>query len=125
MCHLELLRARQARKRVFSVLLTLALSVAVGAAHTRSTRAELPQSPNGTIQGVATVLDQQKELSPLEGIRVELRGNSQDSQPLATLTDSAGHYEFTQLPAGTYTLRVNQQGFKPFAETVSDRKSVV
>src|SRR5207302_8351245 len=56
---------------------------------------------------------------PLEGIRVELRGSSQDSQPLATLTDSAGHYEFTQLPADTYTLRVNQQGFKPFAETVS------
>ena len=68
---------------------------------------------------MATVLDQQKEPSPLEGIRVELRGSSQDSQPLATLTDSAGHYEFTQLPAGTYTLRVNQQGFKPFAETVS------
>ena len=119
MCRLELLRARQAPKRVFSVLLTLALSVVAGAAHTRSTRAELPQSPNGTIQGVATVLDQQKEPSPLEGIRVELRGSSQDSQPLATLTDSAGHYEFTQLPADTYTLRVNQQGFKPFAETVS------
>src|SRR5207302_11433947 len=114
MCRLELLRARRSPKRGFSVLLTLALSVAVGAAHTRSTPAELPQAPNGTIQGMATVLDHEKEPSPLEGIRVELRGSSQDSQPLATLTDSAGHYEFTQLPAGTYTLRVNQQGFKPF-----------
>jgi len=116
MCRLEMLRARQARKRTLSVLLVLALSVAAGAARTRS---PLGESPSGTVQGVVTVLDQQKEPSPLEGIRVELRGSSQDSQPLATLTDSAGHYEFTQLPADTYTLRVNQQGFKPFAETVS------
>src|SRR6267378_974224 len=116
MCRLELLRARPARKRTLSVLLVLALSVAAGAARTRS---PLGESPSGTVQGVVTVLDQQKEPSPLEGIRVELRENSQDSQLLATITDSAGHYEFTQLFAGTYTLRVNQQGFKPFAETVS------
>src|SRR6266403_1723363 len=116
MCHLELLGARQARKRVLSVLLVLALSVAAGAARTRSA---LGESPSGTIQGVVTVLDQQEEPGPLEGIRVELRGSSQDSQPLATLTDSAGHYEFTQLPAGTYTLRVNQQDFKPFAQAIS------
>jgi len=119
MCHLELLEARQARKHTLSVLLVLALSVAAGAARTRSTPGELPQSPSGTIQGVVTVLDQQKEPSPLEGIRVELRGSSQDSQPLATLTDSAGHYEFTQLPAGTYTLCVNQQDFQPFAQAIS------
>src|SRR6266849_1823861 len=106
------------RNRMLGVLLLLALSVAPGAAHTRTMQGELPQSPSGTIQGVVTVLGQQAEPSPLEGISVELRGNSEDSQPLATLTDSAGHYEFTQLPAGTYTLRVNQQGFKPFAETI-------
>jgi len=103
---------------MLGVLLLLALSVVPGAAHTRTMQGELPQSPSGTIQGVVTVLGQQAEPSPLEGISVELRGNSEDSQPLATLTDSAGHYEFTQLPAGTYTLRVNQQGFKPFAETI-------
>src|SRR5216684_2842317 len=106
------------RNRMLGVLLLLALSVVPGAAHTRTMQGELPQSPSGTIQGVVTVLGQQAEPSPLEGISVELRGNSEDSQPLATLTDSAGHYEFTQLPAGTYTLRVNQQGFKPFAETI-------
>src|SRR5712664_2938156 len=107
------------RNRMLGVLLLLALSVAPGAAHTRTMQGELPQSPSGTIQGVVTVLGQQAEPSPLEGISVELRGNSEDSQPLATLTDSAGHYEFTQLPAGTYTLRVNQQGFKLFAEMIS------
>jgi hypothetical protein len=66
-----------------------------------------------------TVLSQQSEPSPLEGVTVELRESSQDSQPLLTLTDSAGHYEFAQLPGDTYTLRVIQQGFKPFAEVIS------
>ena len=117
---LELHRPLEAsnRDRMLGVLLLLALSVAPGTAHARTMQGELPQSPSGTIHGVVTVLGQQAEPSPLEGISVELRGNSEDSQPLATLTDSAGHYEFTQLPAGTHTLRVNQQGFKPFAETI-------
>jgi len=101
------------------VLLAFTLSVAIGAARARSTQGGLSQSPSGTIQGVVTVLDQQKEPSPLEGIPVELRGSSLDSKLLATVTDSTGHFEFTQLPAGSYTLRVNQQGFKPFAETIS------
>ena len=68
---------------------------------------------------MVTVLGQQAEPSPLEGIRVELGKSAQDSQPLSALTDSAGRYEFTQLPGGTYTVRVNHEGFKPFAETVS------
>jgi hypothetical protein len=119
MCHLELHCTWQAPKHMLGVLLALALSVAVGVARTRSTQGELPQSPSGVIQGMVTVLGQQAEPSALEGIRVEVRESSQDSQLLTTLTDSAGHYEFTQLTAGTYTLRVNQQGFKPFAETIS------
>jgi hypothetical protein len=103
---------------MLSVLLALAMSVAV-AARTRSPQGELAQSTSGTIQGVVTVFGKQAEPSPLEGISVELRASLQDSQPLSTFTDSTGHYEFTQLPTGTYTLRVYQQGFKPFAETIS------
>jgi hypothetical protein len=119
MHYLELHMARQAPKRVLNILLALTLNVAVSAARTPSTRRELPQSPSGTIRGEVKVIGQQAEPSALEGIRVELRKSSQDSQLLATLTDSAGRYEFTQLPAGTYTLLVNQQGFKPVAETIS------
>jgi len=114
--------------RMLSVLLALALNVAAGAARMRTPQRELPQSPSGTIRGVVTVLDQQAEASPLEGIRVELEESSQGSQPLATLTDSTGYYEFVQLPGATYTLRVSQQGFKPFTETISlnaDETSVV
>ena len=105
--------------RMLSVLLAMILSVAAGAARAQTAPQELPQSLSGTIRGAVTVLSQEGKPNPLEGLRVELARSPQDSEPLATVTDSAGHYEFTELRGGAYTLRVNQQGFKPFAEAVS------
>src|SRR5712664_1719377 len=128
MCHFEQFRALQAAKLLLSVLLALALSVAAGGARAQPAQGEPAQSPSGKIQGIVTVLGQQAEPSSLEGIRVELKESSQDSQLLTILTDSTGHYEFTGLREGTYSLRVNQQGFKPFTETISlkaDKSSVV
>jgi len=127
MCSFEQFRVRQAAKLLLSVLLALGLGVAVGGARAQPAQGEPAQSPSGKIQGIVTVLGQQAEPSSLEGIRVELKKSSQDSQPFTTLTDSTGHYEFTGLLEGPYTLRVIQQGFKPFAETISlnaDKSSV-
>jgi hypothetical protein len=119
MRHLELHRACEASKPNCMLSVLLALCAAASAVRAQTTLGSPPQSSKGTIRGVVTVLGQQAEPSLLEGVSVELRESSQDSQPLATLTDSAGHYEFTPLPAGKYTLRVSQQGFKPFAEAIS------
>src|SRR5713226_1819493 len=118
MCSFEQFRVRQAAKLLLSVLLALALGVAVDGARAQPAQGEPAQSPSGEIQGIVKVLGQQAEPSFLEGIRVELKKSSQDSQLFTTLTDSTGHYEFTGLLEGTYTLRVIQQGFKPFAETI-------
>jgi hypothetical protein len=98
-------------------LLGFALGVALNGA--RAQAQELPQSLSGTIRGAVTVLSQEGKPNPLENIRVELAKSAQDSEPLATVTDAAGYYEFTRLPEGKYTVRVNQQGFKPFAEAIS------
>ena len=107
------------RNCALSAVLALTLGATAGGARAQTKLEIPPQSSKGTIRGVVTVLGQQAEPGPLEGVRVELTEGSQDSQPLATLTDSAGRYEFTQLPGGAYTLRVYQQGFKPFVETIS------
>src|SRR5260370_5020204 len=121
MHHWELHSTRQTSNRdcMLCLLLVLAVGTAANAACAQTTLGSAPQSSKGAIRGVVTVLGQQAEPSPLEGIRVELTEGSQNSQPVSTLTDSAGRYEFTQLSGGTYTVRVNQQGFKPFAEPVS------
>ena len=33
-------------------------------------------------------------------------------------TDDAGHYEFKDLKAGSYTISINQAGFAPFTKTL-------
>jgi hypothetical protein len=114
----ELHRPGTASKHSCMMGVLLALVLSVAASGVRAQTRESSQSPSGMIRGAVSVPNQQGEPSPLEGVRVELAKSAQDSSPLATLTDSAGHYEFTELPAGTYTLRVNQQGFKPFDETI-------
>jgi Carboxypeptidase regulatory-like domain len=119
MRHLELHRACEASKPNCMLSVLLALCAAASAARAQTTLGSPPQSSKGTIRGVVTVVSQQAEPSSLEGVSVELRESTKESQPLATLTDSAGHYEFTQLPAGTYTLRASRQGFKPFAQSIS------
>ena len=114
-------RATVAPNRTLSVLAALVLGAAGGVASglAQTAPASGPQSSKGTIQGVVMVVGQQAEPSPLEGVRVELTTGSQDSRPLSTLTDSDGRYQITVSAGGSYILRVNQQGFKPFTETVS------
>jgi Carboxypeptidase regulatory-like domain/TonB-dependent Receptor Plug Domain len=132
MRRLELHKGSQVpkRKHMLSVLLALALCVMAGlpSAQGQTAPGNAPRSSKGTIRGVVTVLGQQSAPGPLEGVRVELTEGSQNSPPVSTFTDSLGRYEFTQLSAGTYTLRVNQEGFQPFVETLSlkaDEASVV
>src|SRR5258708_35337125 len=103
---------------MLSVLLALALSTAAVATRAQTAQRDLPPSPGGMIWGAVTVLSQQGEPHPLEGIRVELAKGPEDLQPLGTVTDSAGHYEFTQLAGGAYTVRVGHKGFRPFAAAV-------
>jgi hypothetical protein len=116
---LELQRSLKFSKcnRILGVLLFLTLGA--GATRAQTAVAKSPQSSGGTIRGTVTAVGQQAEPNALEGIQVRLTGSSQGSQPHETLTDSSGHYEFTELPQGTYTLHVDQQGFKPFVKTIS------
>src|SRR5258708_21447232 len=105
------------RNQCVSVLLTLVVSASAAGARVQATQ-ENQQSATGTIRGAVTALHQEQQ-RPLEGIQVELKGGGGDSQPaVATITDSEGRYEFTKLPQDSYTLRVNQQGFKPFARSI-------
>ena len=106
------------RNPCLGVLLTLVLGASASGARGQVTQGNPPQTVMGTIRGVVTAI-KQDEQSPLEGIVVELKGAGGDSQPaISAITNSEGRYEFTKLPQDSYTVRVNQQGFKPFARSI-------
>jgi hypothetical protein len=51
--------------------------------------------------------------TPLPGVTVTLSSPALQVQNMTTVSDTVGHYRFTQLPIGTYTLRYELSGFQP------------
>ena len=75
-------------------------------------------SAASAVRGVVTTrVDLQGQSTALAGIPVTL-SDSRRAQPLSTLTDDEGRFQFPQLDAGDYLLEVNLEGFKPFAKKV-------
>src|SRR5215470_6274559 len=74
--------------------------------------------PTGTIQGTLTTT-QDGSSAAVAGISVKLLPPSGNTSTLAADTDEAGHYEFTKLKPGTYTISVQLQGFKAITKRVS------
>jgi hypothetical protein len=72
---------------------------------------------SGSIHGTVTTL-QENTSAGLAGVTLKLTPGPNGS-PLAADTDEAGRYEFKGLKPGTYTISINQPGFKPFTKTVS------
>src|SRR6266404_2957147 len=74
-------------------------------------------SRSGSIHGTVTTL-QENTSSGLAGVNLKLTPGP-DGSPLTAGTDEAGSYEFKGLKRGTYTISINQPGFKPYKKTVT------
>ncbi len=74
-------------------------------------------SRSGSIHGTMTTL-QENTSSGLAGVILKLTPGP-DGSPLTAGTDEAGSYEFKGLKRGTYTISINQPGFKPYTKTVT------
>jgi len=61
---------------------------------------------------------QENTSSGLAGVAVDLTPRPNGS-PLGANTDEAGRYEFKGLKPGTYTISINQPGFKAYTKTVT------
>jgi hypothetical protein len=61
---------------------------------------------------------QENTSSGLAGVILKLTPGP-DGSPLTAGTDEAGSYEFKGLKPGTYTISINQPGFKPYTKTVT------
>lgn len=89
-----------------------------------STFAAQPQGANsgtakGSIAGRITVVSGDGAADSLPGATVKLTGPSQGAATQSTVSDAEGHYEFTQLAAGSYTLEASADGFKTWSGTVT------
>jgi TonB dependent receptor/Carboxypeptidase regulatory-like domain len=69
--------------------------------------------PGGTLQGTVTHTDDQGQLSAVQGVQLKLTPES-GSAALATVTDDHGHYSFTGLSVGNYTLEGTLEGFESY-----------
>jgi hypothetical protein len=80
-------------------------------------------SPNtslrlGSIHGTLSTT-QENTSAGLAGISVKLTAEPPDGSPLSVDSDDAGHYEFNNLKPASYTISINQPGFKPFTKSLS------
>jgi hypothetical protein len=69
--------------------------------------------PGGSLQGTVTHTDDQGQLSAVQGVQLKLTPES-GSAARTTVTDEQGHYSFTGLSAGNYTLERTLEGFQAY-----------
>lgn len=77
-------------------------------------------APNtaSSIAGNVSVITGQGQANSLAGVSAKISEPNTGSTLQSTLTDVSGRFQFTHLTAGTYTLEVSADGFKPWAKTI-------
>jgi len=88
------------------------------------TLARQPQGTNSTaskasVSGRITAVSGEGATNVLPGVTVKLTGSSAGPAPQSTVSDAEGHYEFTQLAAGAYTIEASADGFKTWSGTIT------
>src|SRR5467141_3078035 len=94
-----------------------ALLLATGPVFGQETHSRGESSSSGSIHGTVTTL-QENTSSGLAGVILKLTPGP-DGGALTAGTDEAGSYEFKGLKPGTYTISINQPGFKSYTKTVT------
>src|ERR1039458_4240405 len=79
----------------------------------------MPQAPVASITGKISVTAADGTPNVLPGVTVQLTSSNPGTAPQTAVTNAEGHYEFTRLTAGTYTLGVTVDGFKPWTASVT------
>jgi hypothetical protein len=87
-----------------SRILACAISLGILASHL-----SLAQSGSATLSGRVEDI-----IAPVVGARIELRPEGAAAEVYRAKTDNSGTYRFLTVPKGTYTLKVDEPGYKRF-----------
>lgn len=72
-----------------------------------------------SIEGTVNIVTGQGQVNDLAGVAVKLGSPSLGSTLQSAITNESGRFRFVELVAGTYTLEVNAEGFRPWAKTIT------
>ena len=95
---------------IFFVIATLLFVAQVAAQEAGAKR--------GTIKGIVSMGSGTLEHATPQGIALELKPLTNESDPTTAITDAGGNFEFTGLADGEYVLHLLGDGFEPFTATV-------
>src|ERR1700693_814594 len=101
-----------------SLLLCLSLARVTSGFPQKAGTSDAPVATS-SIAGTVSVVTGQGEVNNLAGVTVKLAGPIAGSTLQSTLTDGRGHFTFSQLVAGTYTLEVSAEGFRAWSKTIA------
>ncbi len=105
---------RQVSRLASAIAIAFAL---IAPAICRAQNAPASKPAAGVIQGTVTRVNEEGPPSPVQGVHVTLTPEA-GSPVLSTLTDDHGHYAFTGLAIGSYTIDGTLESFAPFKEVV-------
>ena len=95
----------------------VSLLLVSGPASALAQGASASEAAAASMEGTVTTVDAQGP-EAVPGAAVRLTSSAPERQPLSASTDADGHYQFSNLAPGEYTLEVTTEGFKPFGETI-------
>jgi len=90
----------------------------VAFAFPQKANANVATTATSSVEGTVSVGTGQGQVNNLAGLTVKLDGPNTGTSSQSRLTDDSGHFRFTQLVAGTYTVEVSVEGFKPWSKTI-------
>ncbi len=85
----------------------------------RQSQGTNPTALKASVTGRIAAVSGEGATNVLPGVTVKLTGPSAGPAPQSTASDAEGHYQFTQLAAGTYTIEASADGFKTWSATIT------
>jgi hypothetical protein len=106
-----------------AVLLTCLLFVPLAFGLPQKDKPGDVQTAAASLAGNVSVITGEGQANSLAGVSAKINDPNAGTTLQSTVTDESGRFQFAHLTAGTYTLEVSADGFKPWTKTIELARS--